>query len=99
MRTALRRVQIFAGILSGVSIEHQESKEAAGRADRSRNGRGRQTLARQAGNPSTQICSFKPFDPLAAFLGPALQFCEVAPVTLTRVDRETLFNLNISKKF
>src|SRR5947207_8380961 len=82
-----------------VAIEHQEPKEATRRAHCPRDGRRRQTCARHAGNPLTQVLAFKLFDLLAILIRPTLQLRNVARVTLQRVGGEPFLHLNIAKKF
>src|SRR5712692_7624796 len=82
-----------------VSIEHQEPKEATRRTHCARDGRRRQTCARHAGNPLTQVLAFKLFDLFVILIRPRLQLRNVASVTLQRVGGETFLHLNIAKKF
>ena len=82
-----------------VAIEHQEPKEAPRRAHCARDGRRRQTCARHAGNPLTQVLAFELFDLFAIFIRPTLQLRNVARVAFQGVCGETFLHLNITKKF
>src|SRR6266404_3855156 len=82
-----------------VAIEHQKPKEATRRAHCARDRRRRQPLARHAGNPLTQVLTFKLFDLFVTFICPILQLRNVARVTLQRVCREAFLDLNVTEEF